>query len=225
MFEQLDKWMNRVEEDIYNRLVLTRDLINTWRTQKKLQATLDVNGYDDSNSVWIPEMRSCSCWKISPNWRREFVNGDTLIIQTIKINDKSYDDVLYVKSNHWSAEASYKRELNYNGLKHLLFDNDCDNQSNFSWFDGYKRTDSEIRDKAHKEMLNHKKAIEMKVYKICGKDIEAVNETNTDIYVKGTNGRTAHLWAIEAGGYNQDIIVNERHGQCLHIRVLVKEVK
>ncbi|MEG1565842.1 MAG: hypothetical protein RR342_03795 [Bacilli bacterium] len=41
--------------------------------------------------------------------------------------------------------------------------------------------------------------------------------------VIGEDGK-CRVNTVGAGGYNQGIIVNERHGQCLHIRVLVKEI-
>lgn len=38
------------------------------------------------------------------------------------------------------------------------------------------------------------------------------------------NKSTAKIETIVAGGYNEHIIVNVKHGQCLHYRVLVKEL-
>lgn len=88
-------------------------------------------------------------------------------------------------------------------------------KSDWNWFDN-KRTDEDINKLANKLMLQQKKAIEQKVEKICGKEITHIDETTGEIFVKGSNERTAHIWAINAGGYNI---------QCLHIRVLVKEIK
>lgn len=39
-------------------------------------------------------------------------------------------------------------------------------------------------------------------------------------YVVGTNGE-AELWTSEAGGFNEDVIVNVNHGQCFHFRFYV----
>lgn len=43
-------------------------------------------------------------------------------------------------------------------------------------------------------------------------------------FIDGTDGR-AKVETIGAGGYNQNIIVNEKHGQIFHFRTLIKRVK
>lgn len=43
-------------------------------------------------------------------------------------------------------------------------------------------------------------------------------------YIIGTDG-TASVQTIGAGGYNQDIIVNEKHGQIFHYRTLIHKMK
>ena len=52
--------------------------------------------------------------------------------------------------------------------------------------------------------------------------VGAKDDLNGIIY--GTNGK-AKVQTIGAGGYNTDIIVNEKHGQCFHFRTLIDEVK
>lgn len=79
-----------------------------------------------------------------------------------------------------------------------------------------ERDDAWIIKTATKETQERREAIEAAVKKICGDEIVSGTDTNDGILVKGSNGKVAHVWAIHAGGYNI---------QCLHIRVLVKEVK
>lgn len=68
-----------------------------------------------------------------------------------------------------------------------------------------------------------------KVTKITG-EIEDVSRLRVGVdgtlngIVKGNKG-TAKLTTIVAGGYNDDVIVNVKHGQCRHYRVLVHPVK
>jgi len=70
-----------------------------------------------------------------------------------------------------------------------------------------KRVDKEI-DSKRKSIIAH-------VKKICTEEIIGVSQVAGDgIFIKGANGKTAHMWAIFAGGYNI---------QCLHLRVMVKE--
>lgn len=40
-------------------------------------------------------------------------------------------------------------------------------------------------------------------------------------YVIGTNGE-AKLWTTGCGGWNENVIVNVKHGQCFHFRFYVK---
>lgn len=66
-----------------------------------------------------------------------------------------------------------------------------------------------------KDVDYKRKNIIAKVGKICTADIKEVMEVHGDgLFIRGANGRVAHMWAVFAGGYNI---------QCLHIRVLVKE--
>lgn len=234
-FKLLEKWMQDYEDNRYNQITKTQNLMNKWKEEKKKQKTLDVNypSYNkDSVPVIIPEMKQHCCATISPNWKRVTeqatvrdrnaegikykVVETTVIIDQIEVNGKLYED--YVTGGDY-----YRMQQKYNGLEKLLSDNQC-SMSDYTWL-LIIRTDTEIHNKAHKDMLNQKKAIEAKIRKICGDEFTHIDDTTGDLYVRGINGRTAHIWAITAGGYNQDIIVNERHGQCLHIRILVKEVK
>ena len=73
------------------------------------------------------------------------------------------------------------------------------------------------------------KNLENKIKKVCGDIVDASNlriagNGMINGYIIGTEGR-AYVETIVAGGYNQNIIVNSKHGQIAHYRVLVKKVK
>lgn len=216
-FKLLDEWMSDYEEQRFSQLMRTKELRNKWKEAKLSQKILNVNSYnrEDPNRVEIPEMKQCACWKISPNWERV---EDNTIIDNIEVEGNFYKD--YVYSNHLNYT---KMKAKYNGLENLLIKNGCsliDNQ----WLE-IKRADEDIRNKAHKEMLRQKEEIEKKVENICGEEITEIDDSKGEIFVKGSNSRVAHIYAIFAGGNNEGVIVNVKHGQRLHIRVLVKEIK
>ena len=78
----------------------------------------------------------------------------------------------------------------------------------------YYRRDERIQ-RTEKDAENKRKTIINRVDKICTKEIVEIAEVPGDsLYIRGANGKVAHMWAIFAGGYNI---------QCLHIRILVKE--
>jgi hypothetical protein len=76
-------------------------------------------------------------------------------------------------------------------------------------------TEEERVKKIEREVKYKREIILAKVKKICGDEVTEVAEVAGDgIFVRGSNGKVAHLLAVYAGGYNI---------QCLHIRVMVKE--
>lgn len=73
------------------------------------------------------------------------------------------------------------------------------------------------------------KHILTKVKKVCGEVVDAShlsigNDGTINGIIKGTEG-SAYVETIVAGGYNQNVIVNTRHGQIAHYRVLVHKIK
>lgn len=227
MFKKLEEWMIKYEQDRFSQLLLTQELMQEWKQEKISQKCLDVNYssyHKDKEPVNIPEMRNYCCATISPKWERiienavvkdytsdggiELVTKEVpVIVDNIQVRGVYYKD--YITGGDYSTMRK-----KYNGLESLLKAYDCSLMDK-QWLEG-RRTKDDIEAKAHKEMLHQKRMIEQKVKKICGDIIIEVDDSDGSIYVKGSNNRTAHIYAIEAGGYNI---------QRLHIRVLVKEIK
>lgn len=85
---------------------------------------------------------------------------------------------------------------------------------------------NDILDKDIQSKYNH---IINKVKKVCGEVIDASNlhignDGTINGLIKGTDGN-GYVETIVAGGYNQNVIVNTKHGQIAHYRVLIHEVK
>lgn len=78
----------------------------------------------------------------------------------------------------------------------------------------YSREDRVRR--VEKDVEYKRKGIIAKVQKICTAEVTEVAEVADSLFIRGANGKVAHMWAIFAGGHSI---------QCLHIRVLVKESK
>lgn len=226
MIKLLDKWMEDYENSRFNQLIKTRELMEKYKTEKRAQKTLDVNYesyHKGQQPVIIPEMNQYSCATISPNWKRvieptiitertadgrKYKTVDAaVIIDQVEIDGKLYPEYI-TGGDYWRMKEKY------NGYEQFLKANGC-SMTDEQWLSTI-RPETVIREKAHKDMLQQKKAIEARVKKICGETLEEIDDSSGEIYVKGSNGRWAHLWAIEAGGWNI---------QCLHIRVLVKEIK
>lgn len=232
-FKLLEKWMKDYEENRVNQLNRTLELMTKWKNALMTQRTLSVNDFGNPNSIEIPELRAYCCPKVTPRWYKvpeqvvvkNYSNEGGITLTTKEVN--VIVDKLEVEGNlydYYVGNGDYFRmKQKYDGLSELLNVNGC-SDSDKGWLE-CGRTDEQIKDKAHKDMLNQKQTIESKVRKICGETIVSIDDNSGEIFAKGSNDRIAHLWASYAGGYNAGIIVNERHGQRLHIRVYVKEVR
>ena len=93
----------------------------------------------------------------------------------------------------------------------------------------YRRTKNEqIRKDIEKEAQNKYKKLVNRISEIVG---EITNCNNLRIagngeingVIEGSKGKVK-ITTIVAGGYNENIIVNVKHGQCAHYRVLVREL-
>lgn len=85
-----------------------------------------------------------------------------------------------------------------------------------------------IKEDMEKEAQAKYKKLVNRISNIVGeiKDCSNLSIKNGEIngIISGNKGK-ASINTVVAGGYNENVIVNVKHGQCLHYRVLVKECK
>lgn len=227
MFESklFNEWLEEIKNNRIKALFETKEMVKKFKEAKKEQSIYKVCGYDILRDLEnetesykdylkkeykyhhvIPEMKSCSCWKTTQKIARYEEDDNVTITEFINIDGVEYENYLYSTSY-----KCYKYKEKYNGLANYLLTK-SHTLSDANLIDG--RDDSWIIKRVEKEVENLRKSLIAKVSKICGEEIVEVVESS-ELYLKGSNGRTAKLWAISAGGYNI---------QCLHTRVLVKEV-
>lgn len=222
-----NEWLEEIKENRIADLLEVKEMVKTFKEARKEQATYKVCGYDPIERAAnedesyreyikreytkyhvIPEMSNCSCWTTTEKISKfEEFNG-VVINEFITIDGVEYENNLYSTGRM----SYYKAHEKYDGLAKYLSTR------------GHTMTDANLIDgrdevwiikRAEKEVENLRKSLEKKVEKICGETIVEVTDA-VILYLKGSNGRTAKLWAIRAGGYNI---------QRLHTRVLCKEVK
>lgn len=124
---------------------------------------------------------------------------------------------------HQKYDEAKKRRNQYksmiSSLTWTVYDRSSDSHVNYTELN--KILDKEVENK-YWSMVN-------KVTDITGEIVDArglriAGDGNLNGIIIGKDGK-AKLETILAGGYNQGIIVNVKHGQILHFRVLVHEVK
>lgn len=224
MFKALDVWMAELEQELYNHYMNAHKANLDWKSACR-NMSKDVSLYD-LQPVLKGNYRGYACWSFTNNYREEEVTAYSreyyALIDKVTVNDAQYDklECWCAKDAHSMSTTAYYKDrddfantLSYNsGFVKFLRDRMV-YLSHVILVDG--RDETWIAERAHKDMLRHKKSIEDKIMKIC-EAIDTIEDLGGEYYVKGTNGKVAHLWRILAGGYNI---------QCLHTRVLCKEVK
>lgn len=227
MFKELDQWMREVEEEYLTSYQKARAALDAWTAAKhNFWQSCNVSMYEIQDTLH-GDYHMYGGLQVSENYEERQYSDDNakieMLVGFMQVGgDKKYTIPLatgYVKGERICYEAF--RVLQRDAEKEL------DAREGFSWYLCEKqvhkvdveivkgRDDEWIVNRAHKDMLRLKEAIEAKIKKICG-NIASVDEDCAGYMVRGTNGRVAHLWRIMAGGYNI---------QRLHTRVLCKEVK
>lgn len=230
MFKALDKWMEELEAELLDSYQRAAKAEHDWlEAVHKMHREADIPFYEIRDSLRANYQGYCLC-KLCGNYREEHIgdihgNNFYALIQQFDLDDTTYDYVCGFGRDKDSTDErlsllqirklqdQFKERFQArSGLIKFFYDRQV-HASHVKLVSG--RSEEWIAARAHKDMLAKKKAIETKVAKICGEVVD-VDDQGCDIYVRGTTGKVAHLWRILAGGYNI---------QCLHNRVLCKEVK
>lgn len=228
--KKFESWLEEIKKERIDNLLEVKEMVAIFKEEAKEQRFYKVEGYNPFKNIdketksyadyirkeykyihIIPEMKHCSCWKTTKKIKKYKEDDLVYITEFINIDGEEYENLLYCTSNNIWVNQDLKKE--YNGLASYLSTKEH-TITEANLIDG--RDEEWIIKKAEKERVALKKSLEAKVEKICGKEIVEVMETYDGLFLKGSNGRTTHLWAISAGGYNV---------QCLHTRLLCKEVK
>lgn len=229
MFESklFENWLEEIKKNRINDLLEVKEMVKTFKIARTDQAIYKVCSYDPieraanesedykkyikekyKNYHVIPEMKTCCGLKTTKKITKHEEFEGVVINEFIEIDGVEYENYLYSTGNR----SYYQAKEKYNGLGEYL------SSKGHTITDGNlieDRADDWIIKRVEKEVENLRKSLIAKVNKICGEEIIEVTEA-CELYLKGSNGRTAKLWAISAGGYNI---------QKLHTRVLCKEVK
>lgn len=228
MFKALEVWMEELEKEFYDDYMRAFNALHDWKDAKVARRNASTVDTWESRDSLRGNYRHYACLKVTPKYREEefIYGGHTFIalIDVIEVDGVGYDTVMaFTRPNdcgdrvdwttHYRAEDKFKATIDADSGWNLYLHHRRAYEADAKLVEG--RDETWIVERAHKDMLKHKKSIEEKIAKICDK-IESVDDAFGDYYIKGTNGRMAHLWRIMAGGYNI---------QRLHSRVLCKEVK
>lgn len=229
MFKALDIWMAELEKEFYEDYMRAHDALEDWKNAKHIRnSAKQINVWDIRESL-LGDYHSYCCMYVTDKYREEIVEHDGIkwafLIDTLVIDDKEYEIVMAqgkvrgqedVQVN-WTVERrieeKFKEELSQDKGWGLFLQHRRAYVADVKLVEG--RDEPWIRTRAHKDMIRHKEAIEAKIMKICDQ-IDSVMDEFGEYYIKGTNGKFAHVWRVVAGGYN----IQRRHTRCL-----CKEVK
>ena len=182
-----------------------RDLEDTQNTIIKYKNMLNINA-EKSNTPIYPIIK-----EFFDRWKIQIKD----YIEMCKVRDKELKDEL----KGIDPYTQYDKYKEVRGrIKNL----------EFGWYGIYKQKlndfdtflDNYMRDR-YVELINKVSAITGEITDVGDLRIGGKGELNG--IVIGENGK-AKVDTIIAGGYNQDTIVNVKHGQCAHYRTLVHKI-
>lgn len=197
-----------------------------------LQTTLDkYNKKLSEISSFKQEDRIKVIWDFLLKWKEDtinFIKENAELLYSLRNNyRKAFEDY---KSKHpeefngdnWRAE--YYKEKDFQKTYYAPIHNLTYNV----YTRGGKVDEKRLNDILDNDIELKYKSLEAKIKNVCGEIVDAsdlyiANNGMINGYIVGTEGK-AYVETIVAGGYNQNTIVNTKHGQIVHYRVLVKKL-
>lgn len=163
------------------------------------------------------------------NWKKEAINYYTVLVDSYIQHRKEIEEE-YTKKGTITNGCIY-----YNSPFKVEYYKKCEDLKKaygsyiLNIVSYYSSTRYEkIKADMEKEAQAKYKKLVNRISSIVGeiKDCSNLNIKNGEIngIISGNKGK-ASINTVVAGGYNENVIVNVKHGQCLHYRVLVKEYK
>ena len=171
-------------------------------------------------------------WDFLLKWREDTYNKVVENAQQLYTLDKEYNDAFKkYKEEHKERfeKASYMgkigieqqfREDYYSSIFPIT-------RNVYTWRG--KIDEKKLNNILDRDIESKYKRIIAKVKKVCGEIVDASdlhigNDGTINGLIKGTIGN-GYVETIVAGGYNQNVIVNSKHGQIAHYRVIIHKVK
>ena len=229
LFKALEDYLIDYENRLYSDYMRAKKAKSDWLSARREQQTIEIweamrNGMLTPD-MWRMWMNGC----ISPNAKEiteeintfSFKGTAYILTDIIVVDGAEYTTVEAIRIKcdsengyrvYNSAENSIEKKYD---MEHIFYRNREVYEQDIELVWG--RSDEWIKERAHKDTEKHRKWIEAKVQKMLGEVTDVWEErADSSWYFKGTNGKTAHMWFIPAGGYNI---------QRAHVRCIIKEVK
>lgn len=197
----------------------------TQRLEKYEKALVHLDAFEKQDKVKV-------IWDFLLRWKEDtfnFIKENAELLYSLKNNYREAFE--NYKSKHpeefdgsnWRTE--YHKEIafqkTYYAAIHNLTYNVYTRQG--------KVDEKRLNDILDKDIELKYKALEAKIKKVCGEIVDAsglriAGNGMINGYIVGTEGK-AYVETIVAGSYNQNVIVNTKHGQIAHYRVIIHKVK
>lgn len=194
----------------YTKTSELEDFTNTLNKYKNQLKALD-------DLVEIPVLRD-----FLNKWEEDTAEYLIKVTDVYRKRMKEIDDKYYEGGIAISREASKQAEKEINEL-YKLFGGEIVRLASYR-----REKDNQIRKEVKKETQRKYKMLVYKISDVVGeiKDCDRLSiasDGKINGIIEGSKGKVK-ITTIVAGGYNTNIIVNVKHGQCAHYRVLVREL-